>query len=63
LIRKALKTIGAPTTAAELGVTREEIVSALVNANKVRPDRYTILGDKGLAPDAAEKVARVTGVI
>ncbi|MEM4293601.1 MAG: NAD(P)-dependent glycerol-1-phosphate dehydrogenase [Thermoplasmata archaeon] len=62
-IRKALKTIGAPTTAAELGVTREEIVSALVNANKVRPDRYTILGDKGLAPDAAEKVARVTGVI
>ncbi|MEM3396556.1 MAG: NAD(P)-dependent glycerol-1-phosphate dehydrogenase [Thermoplasmata archaeon] len=62
-IRDALKTIGAPTTAVELGVSKEEIITALVNANKVRPDRYTILGDKGLAPDAAEKVARVTGVI
>ncbi|MCX8173737.1 MAG: NAD(P)-dependent glycerol-1-phosphate dehydrogenase [Thermoplasmata archaeon] len=62
-IRNALKTIGAPTTAIELGVSKEDIVTALVNANKVRPDRYTILGDKGLAPDAAEKIARVTGVI
>ncbi len=62
-IKNALKTIGAPTTAVELGVSKEEIISALVNAQKVRPDRYTILGDKGLTPDASEKIAKVTGVI
>jgi glycerol-1-phosphate dehydrogenase [NAD(P)+] len=62
-IKNALKTIGAPVTAAELGVSREDIISALVNAQSVRPERYTILGDRGLTPDAAEKIARVTGVI
>ena len=55
-------TIGAPTTAQELGVTNDEVIRALMLAHAIRPDRYTILGDNGLARDAAERLAQVTGV-
>ncbi len=62
-LKSALHTIGAPTTAKELGVTGEEIVEALVAAHRIRPERYTILGDNGLTREAAERLATVTGVI
>ncbi|MCD6208489.1 MAG: NAD(P)-dependent glycerol-1-phosphate dehydrogenase [Methanosarcinales archaeon] len=61
-IRDALRTIGAPTTACELGIPDRCVVDALVHAARVRPERYTILG-AGLTRDAAENVARITGVI
>ncbi len=63
LIKQVLKQIGAPTTAEELGVTREHLISALSSAHLIRPDRYTILGETGITKEAAEKVARETGVI
>ncbi len=62
-VRSALHTIGAPTTARELGVSTDEVVQALVVAHRVRPERYTILGDNGLTREAAERLATVTGVI
>jgi glycerol-1-phosphate dehydrogenase [NAD(P)+] len=62
-IHAALRTIGAPTTANELGVSAEEVVNALVLAHTLRPERYTILGDNGLTRDAAERLAKRTGVI
>lgn len=62
-VKNALLTIGAPTTAQELGVSNDEVVRALMLAHSIRPDRYTILGDNGLAHDAAERLASVTGVI
>jgi glycerol-1-phosphate dehydrogenase [NAD(P)+] len=62
-IKDTLLTIGAPTTARELGVSHDEIVRALVMAHSIRPDRYTILGDNGLTRDAAERLARTTGVL
>ncbi len=62
-LKSALHTIGAPTTAKELGVRAEEVVNALVMAHSIRPDRYTILGDNGLTREAAERLANVTGVI
>ena len=62
-LRRVLREVGAPTTAAELGVKPEEIVEALTLAHKIRPERYTILGEKGLARASAEKLAKVTGVI
>ncbi|MGP8077917.1 MAG: NAD(P)-dependent glycerol-1-phosphate dehydrogenase [Thermoplasmata archaeon] len=62
-IKNALLTIGAPTTARELGMTNEEIVRALSMAHSIRTERYTILGDNGLTRDAAERLAQVTGVI
>ncbi len=61
-IRAALKAIGAPTNASELGIEEEYIIKALLNAHKIRPERYTILGT-GLTREAAEKVARITKVI
>lgn len=61
-IRTALQTLGAPTTAAELGLSRDVIVQALVRAHLNKPGRYTILGDKGLSREAAEGLVRVTGV-
>ena len=62
-VKTALLTIGAPTTARDLGVTADEVVRALVMAHSIRPDRYTILGDNGLSREAAERLARTTGVI
>jgi len=62
-IRETLETAGAPTTAEDLGVSDEEIIEALCRAHEIRPDRYTILGDKGRTREAAERAAEETGVI
>ena len=63
LIRDVLHKIGAPTSAAELGVDSKYVVEALTKAHSIRPERYTILGDSGLTREAAERVASMTGVI
>jgi len=63
LIKRVLKRIGAPTTAAELGVSSQDVVDALSSAHRIRPERYTILGETGITREAAEKVGRATGVI
>ncbi len=62
-IRDTLKRIGAPTTSEELGVSKKKIVEALVRAQEIRPERYTILGETGLTKDAAKRLAKITGVI
>ena len=62
-IRAVLKRIGAPTTASELGVDAEDVVKALTMAHKVNPERYTILGERGLTENSARKLAKITGVI
>ena len=62
-LRTALHAIGAPVTAKELGTSADEVVQALVAAHRIRPERYTILGDNGLTREAAERLASVTGVI
>ena len=62
-IRDFLHTIGAPTTARELGIPKKKIIQALLEAQSIRPERYTILGEQGLTPDAAKKLAKITGVI
>ena len=62
-IRDALKQVGAPTTASELGVKDEDVVEALELAATIRPERYTILHKLRLDREACKKVARATGVI
>jgi len=62
-IKKALKLIGAPTTSKELGIPDEYIIKALTIAHTIRPERYTVLGESGLTWEAAENLARRTGVI
>jgi glycerol-1-phosphate dehydrogenase [NAD(P)+] len=60
-IRDALDDVGAPTTAAELGIDEETFLEALTTAHTIR-DRYTILGD-GVSEAAAREAATFTGVI
>jgi glycerol-1-phosphate dehydrogenase [NAD(P)+] len=60
-IRDALKSIDAPTTAAEIGISDDDFLEALTTAHEIR-DRYTILGN-GVSLDAAYETATVTGVI
>ncbi|MHB8586565.1 MAG: NAD(P)-dependent glycerol-1-phosphate dehydrogenase [Thermoplasmatota archaeon] len=61
-IRDALAAVGAPTTASKIGIPTDTLVSALTRAHENKPDRYTILGDKGLSRQAALEALRVTGV-
>jgi len=61
-IREALHTIGAPVTAKQLNVSKEELIEAMTTAHKIR-DRYTILGESGLTEKAAERIATMTKVI
>ncbi len=62
-IKRVMEKIGLPTKASELGLTAEEVVEALVTAHKIRPERYTILGDKGITREAAWRLVKETGVV
>lgn len=62
-IRDALKSMNAPTTCYDVDIDPEDIIDALTIAHTIRPERYTILGDRGLSRDAAYKLASKTGVI
>ncbi|HEX9816744.1 MAG TPA: NAD(P)-dependent glycerol-1-phosphate dehydrogenase [Candidatus Thermoplasmatota archaeon] len=62
-IRDTLKAIRAPIDAKGLNIPSEKIIEALMGAHKIRPDRYTVLGDKGLTRAKAEKLAKETGVV
>jgi len=62
-IKITLKQIGAPTTAAELGIENADVVRALEMAAKIRPERYTILHKLNLNAEACKKTAKATGII
>jgi glycerol-1-phosphate dehydrogenase [NAD(P)+] len=62
-IRDALKAIGAPTTAGEIGLGEDIIVEALLKASEIRPQRYTILEHRPLDRESARKLAEETEVI
>jgi glycerol-1-phosphate dehydrogenase [NAD(P)+] len=62
-IRDSLERAGAPTDAKGLGIKREKIIEALVMAQSIRPDRYTILSKIKLDKASAEALATQTGVI
>ena len=61
-IKGALKRIGAPTNAEELGIGEKYVIKALTKAHKIRPGRYTILGN-GLTEKKAREIAIATEVI
>ncbi|MFB6192187.1 MAG: NAD(P)-dependent glycerol-1-phosphate dehydrogenase, partial [Haloarculaceae archaeon] len=60
-VRRTLTAIGAPTTAAELGIDEPTVIEALTTAHEIR-DRYTVLGN-GMNEAAAREAATVTGVV
>ena len=61
--KKHPQTTRRPTTAQELGVKDTDIIKALELAQKIRPDRYTILNKLNLDTEAYEKTAKATGII
>ena len=62
-IKQVLERIGCPTTASQLGVGEDEVVEALAMAHRIRPERFTILGESGLSREEARRLAEETGVI
>jgi len=62
-LRDALKKLGAPTNARQLGVEKEDIIKALKMATSIRPERYTILNKLNLRRESYEHLAEVTEVI
>ncbi len=62
-VRSALRKVGAPVEASQIGVDDSKIVESLVKASSIRPDRYTILSRKKLGKKSAAALAKATGVI
>ncbi|MEM3089095.1 MAG: sn-glycerol-1-phosphate dehydrogenase [Candidatus Nitrosotenuis sp.] len=58
-----LKNVNAPTTAKQIGLKKEHLAQALVIAQSLRPQRYTILKEVVMTEKKALDLARVTGVI
>lgn len=62
-ITSALKNVGAPTTAADIGLSDEDVVQALCMAQSLRPERYTILKEVPLDAPSAKRLALESGII
>ncbi|AJW69841.1 sn-glycerol-1-phosphate dehydrogenase [Nitrosopumilus adriaticus] len=62
-IVKTLKDLGAPTTAKQIGLTEDQIIDALVIAQDLRPERYTILKEVEMTERKAMNLAKSTKVI
>jgi glycerol-1-phosphate dehydrogenase [NAD(P)+] len=62
-IVKTLKDVGAPTTAKQIGLKPDVIVKALMIAQDLRPERYTILKEIKMTEKTALNLAKSTGII
>ena len=62
-IIKTLKNVGAPTTAKQIGLKPDQVVKALMIAQDMRPERYTILKEVEMTKNKALSLAKSTKVI
>jgi glycerol-1-phosphate dehydrogenase [NAD(P)+] len=62
-IAKTLKDVGAPTTAKQIGLETDTLAKALVIAQELRPERYTILKQVNMTEKRAIQLAKTTKVI
>ena len=62
-IIKTLKNVGAPTTAKQIGLKPDQVVKALMMAQGLRPERYTILKEVEMTKNKALSLAKSTKVI
>ncbi|MFX0150064.1 MAG: iron-containing alcohol dehydrogenase [Candidatus Hodarchaeota archaeon] len=58
-IRNILSEVKAPVTLHQLGIDRDIMLKALLEAHEIRPERYTILSE-GLTKNAAETAIEMT---
>lgn len=63
LVRETLRKIGAPVKIDQVGLNEDDAIQALMMAHKIRPERYTILGENGLSESAAREALRITEVL
>jgi len=62
-ILQTLKDVGAPTSAKQIGLKTEEVITALTIAQGLRPERYTILKEIEMTEKKAIGLAKATKVI
>lgn len=62
-IATVLKDIGAPVTAKQIGLKEEEVINALMIAQNLRPERYTILKEVDMTEKKAWNLAKSTKII
>lgn len=62
LVRSSLRNVHAPTSAGQIGITKSQLVEALMRASSIRPERYTILSKSRLDRSRATELAESTGV-
>lgn len=62
-ISQALRNVGAPTTAKQIGLDQDTLVDALVIAQDMRPERYTILKEIKMTKQKALELAQSTMVL
>ena len=62
-IVKTLKSVGAPTSAKEIGLKPKILTKALRMAQSLRPERYTILKETKMTENTALKLAKSTKVL
>ena len=62
-IVKTLKSVGAPTTAKEIGLKSKVLAKALTIAQSLRPERYTILKEVNINENKAINLAKSTKVL
>ncbi len=62
-IVKALKNVGAPTTAKQIGLKPDVVIKALMIAQDLRPERYTILKEIKMTEKRALNLAKSVKVI
>jgi len=62
-IAKTLKDVGAPTTAKQIGLSEEQIIDALMIAQDLRPERYTILKEIEMTERRARNLAKTSKVV
>ncbi|MDK2795444.1 MAG: glycerol-phosphate dehydrogenase [Archaeoglobaceae archaeon] len=63
LIREALRNAGAPTKAEQIGLSRDQLIEALLYAKKIRKKRFTILEALDLSKEDFEKAIEETRVV
>jgi glycerol-1-phosphate dehydrogenase [NAD(P)+] len=63
LIIETLEAVGAPTKAKQINLSEQQVVSSLIAAQTLRPDRYTILNRAKLDKRSAFELAKSAKVI
>jgi len=62
-IISTLKNVGAPTTAKQIGLNPKILAKALIIAQELRPERYTILKEVKMTEKKAIALAKSTKVL